>query len=565
MNLRPSTRLGPYEIIGLLGSGGMGEVYRSRDPRLGREVAIKILPAGFAADPDRLRRFELEARAAAALNHPHILTVYDVGTEGGTAFVVSELLEGKTLRDVLQQGALPVKKATAYAVQIARGLAAAHEKGIVHRDLKPENLFIGSDGRVRILDFGLAKLAEVPGSGDVSNLMTTTGATAQGMIVGTVGYMAPEQIQGLPVDPRTDLFAFGCVLYEMLSGARAFSGRTGVDTLSAILNAEPPDLNASAAGIPPGLGRIVRHCLEKDPAQRFHSAGDVAFALDELAAIDGMSGLRQPGPARARLGRWPVAGLLAALALMAVTILGLIGRSWLRPTLAPDDQHAGELSTEEFQRILAADQDVVIDTRPHLEYSISHIPGARNVAARPGIPMSVYVSDVAEVGRLVGGDINRPLVLYCNGPFCPKSKRLSDELRLAGHKNIRRYQLGIPVWRAFGGVTVIEPDGLRHVVARDRTAVVIDVRETDEFQRGTLPGARNIPRSAVVEGRDVGEIRRAKDDGRLPMQDHNTRVIVVGRSAGDARFVAQALTYEAFHNVAYFPGTFEEAKAALTP
>ncbi len=249
----------------------MGEVYRARDTKLGRDVALKILPAAFSSDPDRLRRFELEARAAAALNHPHILTVYDVGTERGTTYVVSELLEGKTLRDVLQHGALPVKKATAYAVQIARGLAAAHEKGIVHRDLKPENLFIGSDGRVRILDFGLAKLAEVPGSDGVSNMMTTTGATAHGMIVGTVGYMAPEQIQGLPVDPRTDLFAFGCVLYEMLSGARAFSGRTGVDTLSAILNADPPDLAASVAGIPPGLERIVRHCLEKNRENRFQS------------------------------------------------------------------------------------------------------------------------------------------------------------------------------------------------------------------------------------------------------------------------------------------------------
>ena len=261
--------------------------------------------------------------------------------------------------------------------------------------------------------------------------------------------------------------------------------------------------------------------------------------------------------------RWPRVGLLVAGVLVAGLVIGAAGLGWLRPRPADVGPHDGELSFEEFQRILAEDKDVVLDTRPHLEYSISHVPGARNVAARPGVPMSVYISDVAEVGRLVGGDMNRPIVLYCNGPFCPKSKRLGDELAVAGHKNIRRYQLGIPVWRAFGGVTVIEADGLRHVLALDHTAVVLDVRDADDFRRGTLPDARNVPRALVLEGRDVGELRRAKDDGRLPMQDHNTRLIVVGRSAGDARFVAQALTNEAFHNVAYFTGTFEEANAAL--
>ncbi|HVR82023.1 MAG TPA: rhodanese-like domain-containing protein [Luteimonas sp.] len=226
---------------------------------------------------------------------------------------------------------------------------------------------------------------------------------------------------------------------------------------------------------------------------------------------------------------------------------------------------SAEVSTQQLKRILAQEQAIVLDTRPHLEFAISHIPGALNVAARPGIPMSMYESDVAEVSRLVGGDLKRALVLYCNGPLCPKSKRLSNELEAAGYTNVRRYQLGIPVWRAFGGVTVIEADGLRHVLSLDRTAVVIDVRENDAFQRGTLPGARNVPRSVVLEGRDVGELRKAKDDGRLPMTDHNTRIIVIGRTAGDARFVAQAIAHEAFHNVAYFPGTFEEASVALVP
>lgn len=226
---------------------------------------------------------------------------------------------------------------------------------------------------------------------------------------------------------------------------------------------------------------------------------------------------------------------------------------------APTD----EVSTEELQQILKEEQTIVLDTRPHLEFAISHIPGALNVAARPGIPMSMYVSDVAEVGRLVGGDLKRPLVLYCNGPLCPKSKRIAGELEAVGHTSVRRYQLGMPVWRAFGGVTVVEADGLRHILSRDRTAVVIDAREAVEFQRGSLAAAKHVPRSAVLDGRDVGEMRKAKDDGRLPMNDHNTRIFVLGRTAGDARYVAQAIANEAFHNVAYFPGTFEEARAAL--
>ena len=202
MALIPGARLGPYEIVGLLGAGGMGEVYRARDPRLERAVAVKVLPSNFSADLDRLRRFEQEARAAAALNHPHILAVYDIGTEAGTTFVISELLEGKTLREVLEQGALPVRKAIAYAVQVAQGLAAAHEKWIVHRDLKPENIFITADGRVKILDFGLAKLTgPLRDDVGVTNIATIPGSTSPGMIVGTVGYMAPEQIQGLQVDP----------------------------------------------------------------------------------------------------------------------------------------------------------------------------------------------------------------------------------------------------------------------------------------------------------------------------------------------------------------------------
>lgn len=226
-------------------------------------------------------------------------------------------------------------------------------------------------------------------------------------------------------------------------------------------------------------------------------------------------------------------------------------------------QATEEISTEALGQILDARSAFVFDARPHREFAISHIPGALNVAPKPGVPMSAYVSDVAEIGRLVGGDKAAPIVLYCNGPYCGKAKRLGGELVAAGYTNVRRYQLGIPVWRALGGVTEIELEGLQHVLANDRTAVVIDVRDPGEYRLGTIASARNIPRSAVLEAKDGGEVKRAKDDGRLPMDDHNTRIIVVGREVEDAQYVAEALVREAFHNVSYFPGSFAEAAVAL--
>jgi rhodanese-related sulfurtransferase len=234
-------------------------------------------------------------------------------------------------------------------------------------------------------------------------------------------------------------------------------------------------------------------------------------------------------------------------------------------TLAEPNQRTAEVSTEELRRILAERSAVVLDARPHQEYAVSHIPGALNVAPRPGVPMSAYVSDVREIERLLHGDRAQPLVLYCNGPFCGKSKRLSEELLAAGFTQVRRYQLGAPVWRALGGVMEIEPDGLRYVIERDQTAVLLDARDPQEFERGSLPRARNLPRSRVLPAKDVGEVRAAKDDGRLPMDDHNTRIIVFGSGADQARAVAEALAREAFHNVVYFGGSLSEFQAALRP
>ncbi len=285
MPLTSGMKLGPYEVQGSLGAGGMGEVYRAQDSRLGRTVAIKVLPASFSADRDRLARFAQEARSAAALNHPNILSIFDIGDDRGAPYVVSELLEGETLRDRLRGGPLPIRKTIDYAVQVAKGLAAAHEKGIVHRDLKPENIFLTNDGRAKILDFGLAKLTRPETPSDSGDAPTVQAATEPGVVMGTVGYMSPEQVRGKAADPRSDIFAFGAILYEMASGKRAFHGETAADTMSAILKEEPPELAETARNVPPGLDRIVRHCLEKHPGQRFHSAGDLAFDLEALTEV----------------------------------------------------------------------------------------------------------------------------------------------------------------------------------------------------------------------------------------------------------------------------------------
>ena len=296
----------------------MGEVYRARDPRLGRDVAIKVLPTAFSADVDRLRRFEQEARAAAALNHPNILAVYDIGTHGDAPFIVSELLEGETLRERLQSGAVPVRKVIEHALQIARGLQAAHDKGIIHRDLKPENIFLTRDGRIKILDFGLAKLTQdQPVPALASALVTSPSPTQPGVVLGTVGYMAPEQVRGLPLDHRADLFTFGAIVYELLSGRRAFSRNTSPETMTAILNEDPPALDSAASPVPPALVRIVDRCLEKSPSVRFQSATDLAFALEGVSVSSSAPTTahdRRPRIDRTWLGWGAAAVLLVALA-----------------------------------------------------------------------------------------------------------------------------------------------------------------------------------------------------------------------------------------------------------
>jgi serine/threonine protein kinase len=277
------TKLGRYEIRSKLGAGGMGEVYQGRDTQLGRDVAVKVLPTNVSTDPDRLRRFEQEACAASALNHPNILVVHDIGAHDGTTYVVSELLEGETLRRRIGGTPLGQRRAIDYALQIANGLAAAHEKGIIHRDLKPDNIFITNDGRVKILDFGLAKLTQLDGNQAQTDVPTRRVDTDPGVVMGTVGYMSPEQLKGTAVDQRTDIFAFGAILYEMLSGRRAFHGESAAETMSAVLKEDPPELSDTNKTVSPALERLVNHCLEKNPEARFHSARDLAFALEALS------------------------------------------------------------------------------------------------------------------------------------------------------------------------------------------------------------------------------------------------------------------------------------------
>ncbi len=333
MPLSAGTRLGSYEIVSALGAGGMGEVYRARDPKLNRDVAIKVLPAQTAADPEVLARFQREAQAVAALSHPNILGIYDFGTEHGVVFAVMELLNGETLRARLNEGALPPRKTIEYAQQMIRGLAAAHEKGIVHRDLKPENVFLTRDGQLKILDFGLAKLSPLAAAGD-SLAATMAPESRPGVVLGTVGYMSPEQVRGETIDHRTDIFAFGAMLYEMLSGRRAFKGDSSVETMNAILKEDPPDLSGSQARLAPALDRLVRRCLEKRREERFHSAHDLGIALEALTDVSGSV----PVVARdldARKLRRPLVVAAMVVAAIATAAIGYVAGGRIRATQPP--------------------------------------------------------------------------------------------------------------------------------------------------------------------------------------------------------------------------------------
>jgi Tol biopolymer transport system component len=412
MSLTSGTKVGPYEIISPLGEGGMGEVYRARDTRLGRDVALKILPESFAREPDRLHRFEQEARAVAALNHPNILAVFDIGQHNASPFLVSELLEGETLRAVLDRGALPQRKTIEHGVQIAHGLAAAHEKGIVHRDLKPENVFVTKDGRIKILDFGLAKLAQKSPAGEGREGITLTSShTAAGVVMGTASYMAPEQIRGEAADPRTDIFAFGAVLYEMLSGHRAFRRDTPAETMTAVLKEDPQELSDPGHKVSPTLDRIVRRCLEKNPEQRFQSARDLSFALSALSGTDtaGVARAAAGSPPR-RVPRllWPV----LALALAAIAVV-----TWFvarRPIAAERMQFAIPVPGEVSHMALSRDGSMLVFVAPDGNSGlpmlyVQHIgsPNATLLPDTQGASLPFWSPDASYIAFFANGKLQK--------------------------------------------------------------------------------------------------------------------------------------------------------------
>jgi eukaryotic-like serine/threonine-protein kinase len=402
VTITSGTKLGEYEVKSLLGSGGMGEVYRARDSRLGRDVAIKVLPSFLSTDSDRLRRFEQEARAAAALNHPNILAVFQMGTYQGAPYLVSELLEGETLREQIKRGRLAARKAIDYGVQIARGLAAAHEKGIAHRDLKPENLFVTKDGRVKILDFGLAKLMQ-PQSGSDDNAITLTKGTEAGMVMGTVGYMAPEQVRGQTADHRADIFAFGAILYEMLAGKRAFQKPTSAETMTAILNEDPPGISQVTTNLPPALQRVVHRCLEKNLEQRFQSASDLAFALDALSENDGSTTAypRNEGGETGRFGffaqhqLWAASGLVFVGLLLAIAATGIW--HWRSKAEAPQIE---SIAVIPFATSSGDDKDFISDgLTESLIASLTYVPQLKVKSRNSVFRFKGKDIDVQQVGR----------------------------------------------------------------------------------------------------------------------------------------------------------------------
>ncbi len=405
MTIPSGSRLGPYEVLSPIGAGGMGEVYRARDTRLGRDVAIKVLPPAFTTDADRLRRFEHEARTVGGLNHPNLVTLFDVGAHEGSPYLVMELLEGETLRQKLSGKPFPTRRAVEIACAVAEGLSAAHDRGIIHRDLKPENLFITRDGRVKILDFGLAKLRRGSQSSALDDLPTEAishgaVATEAGTVLGTVGYMSPEQVRSGPVDARSDLFVLGVILWEMLTGSRPFKGASAVESMHSILKDDPPDSDP-ALKIPPVLERIVHTCLAKDPGGRFHSAHDLAFALNHLSGStsSGISS-QQAFPKASRLRTWAL-GTGAVAALAAAFFVG----RWLS---APRLFHVERLTPSpriiSSARFLPDGKTIVYTAAPDGSDSGALGELFRMNPGQPPIPLGVgdcRVLDVSVAGELV--------------------------------------------------------------------------------------------------------------------------------------------------------------------
>ena len=498
------SRVGPYEIVSLISAGGMGEVYRARDTRLGRDIAIKMLSPALAADADAMARFEREARAVAALTHTNIIALFDIGYHDSSPYLVTELLDGVTVRDRLRDGPLPVRKAVEYARQIASALSAAHDRGIVHRDLKPENIVATADGQIKILDFGVAHIAPVAVTSSALTMAPSAVQTAPGLIVGTIGYMAPEQVRGQAIDHRTDIFAFGAVLFELLTGRRAFDGATTADAMSALLNSDPPPFDRADGLIPSYLQRVVNRCLEKNPVERFQSARDLAFALE----VDATSSTSPAPPApRVRWRDWRVAAGAVAGAVIAV-----LGFAELRPRTAADLR--GPASSMLFSIPASNSWYDGVTVSPDGQYLVYTSEPTATSAQRPGTTRSGRVwlrrLDSVEAVPLSDTDSSYPFFFW------------SPDSRYLGYRGgnaliVREIPAGEPrvlvdlpgpsygaAWGPNGEVVIAHQDGLYLAAAAGGAPRLLQRtepgREVSRAAPSFLPDGRRFLYTAILSG-----------------------------------------------------------------
>jgi len=577
MPFSPGAKLGPYEIQAPLGAGGMGEVYRARDSRLGRDVALKILPESFAGESDRLRRFEQEARAVAALNHPNILAIFDVGQYDLSPFLVSELLEGESLRDKLDQGALPQRKTLDYAVQMAQGLSAAHEKGIVHRDLKQENIFITRDGRLKILDFGLAKSTEIASSAAAhhESATLTSSHTAIGVVMGTASYMAPEQVRGEPTDARTDIFSFGAMLYEMLSGQRAFRRDTPAESMTAVLKEEPAELVDSIHPVSPALDRITRRCLEKNPEQRFQSAKDLSFALSALSGSDASAATRVVLPP-SKFSAWRWAGAALGLIAVAAATWSLARRS--SPTVPL--QFAIPVAGEVSHLALSADGSTLAFVAPNEKSGIPIIylqrVGSADVSVLQGTEGASYPfwsPDGTYIAFFANGKLQK--VAIAGGAPQALTSIWSARGGSWGRRNVIIYEpdAGSPMWRINADGSSAAPLTDHLFSGKDLThrwPVFLPDGNHFLFWAGNFSGSRDDPYSGIYASSLDGKERKlvtlthssfALDSSHLYYADGERHLVAVnfdsGKNAvaGNPNIIANSVSFQ--------PSTFWAALTAL--
>jgi eukaryotic-like serine/threonine-protein kinase len=566
MALAAGTKLGPYEIVAAVGAGGMGEVYRARDMRLDRTVAIKILPESFARDADRLQRFQREPRVLSALSHPNLLAIYDIGKQGEIHYLVSEFLDGQALRERIRGGPLPQRKLIEYALQMAHGLAVAHDKGIIHRDLKPDNVFITRDERVKLLDFGLAKETQAAAGDADGATLTSANATMAGMVLGTAGYMAPEQVRAQAIDHRADIFSFGAILYEAVSGKRAFKGESSVETMNAILHEEPPELTDTGLHVSPGLERIIRRCLEKSPQRRFQSASDLAFALETMTATSGIS--VAPSPAKRARYRW------ALLAIVLALVLGGLFSLWFarkRPTqvkFSPVSFRPGTIYSARF----APDGQTILYTAaleggmPDL-YSVRRdypdsqpvgLPGAKLLAISSQRQMAVLVK-ASSLGHLtwqgtlavapLGGAPREVVEHVTSADWSPDGSNLAV-IRHVNGKYRLEYPIGKLVYETVNWIDEVRvsPDGahlafLQHPPSLDNRGDVLVLGSSGlpraissgwEGEDGLAwaPSGKEVWFSATREGQDLSIHAATLDGAERPVSSQPGAVRILDISPG---------------------------------